>query len=223
MSMLRSGHAAGLAAAAAALMVACGGGDNAGERAENAAVHTESAATANLGDTMPIGRTTVQLSVLSSDPQWVSGGDARIHVRAPRGLRDKLELSLNGRRVQRRARRSRRRPRGGGQRPAARRQPARGQAPPRPRARCDHADQLADHRADVHRAAADAVCLHRDAVQSAAQRRQPGGAGLPGDGRAGTDDRLQPQLLDRHLRHLPLSSHQQHLEAAAGRVRGPPT
>ena len=42
---------------------------------------------------------TVQLSVLSSEPQWVSGGDARIHVRAARGLRDKLELRLNGRPV----------------------------------------------------------------------------------------------------------------------------
>ncbi len=34
--------------------------------------------------------------MLSSAPQWVSGGDARIHVRAPRGQRDKIELWLNG-------------------------------------------------------------------------------------------------------------------------------
>ena len=39
---------------------------------------------------------TVQLRVLSSAPQWVSGGDARIHVRAAPGLRDKLEFLLNG-------------------------------------------------------------------------------------------------------------------------------
>src|SRR5262249_4432709 len=41
----------------------------------------------------------VRLSVLSSPPQFVSGGDARIHVTAPPGLRDKLELLLDGRRV----------------------------------------------------------------------------------------------------------------------------
>ncbi|MBC7601634.1 MAG: hypothetical protein H7255_03105, partial [Ramlibacter sp.] len=40
---------------------------------------------------------TVKLSVLSSAPQWVSGGDARIHVRAAPGQRDKLEFLLNGR------------------------------------------------------------------------------------------------------------------------------
>jgi len=41
----------------------------------------------------------LKLSVLSSDPQWVSGNDARIHVRAAPGLRDKLELLLNGKGV----------------------------------------------------------------------------------------------------------------------------
>ena len=39
---------------------------------------------------------TVQLRVLSSAPEYVSGGDARIEVRAPVGLHDKLELWLNG-------------------------------------------------------------------------------------------------------------------------------
>ena len=39
---------------------------------------------------------TVRLSVLSGAPQWVSGGDARIHVRAAPGLRDKLVVLLNG-------------------------------------------------------------------------------------------------------------------------------
>jgi hypothetical protein len=39
---------------------------------------------------------TVKLSVLSSPPEFVSGGDARIHVRAAPGLRDKLVLLLNG-------------------------------------------------------------------------------------------------------------------------------
>jgi len=40
---------------------------------------------------------TVKLRVLSSAPEYVSGGNARIHVRAAPGLRDKLELVLNGR------------------------------------------------------------------------------------------------------------------------------
>ena len=39
---------------------------------------------------------TVRLRVLSSAPEWVSGGDARIHVTAAPGLRDKIELWLNG-------------------------------------------------------------------------------------------------------------------------------
>lgn len=62
------------ALAAAALLAACGGGS----------------------DNPPM---TVALSVLSSPAQWVSGGDARIHVRAAPGQRDKLELWLNGSRL----------------------------------------------------------------------------------------------------------------------------
>lgn len=42
---------------------------------------------------------TVQLRVLSSPAQYVSGGDARIEVRAAEGLHDKLELWLNGQRL----------------------------------------------------------------------------------------------------------------------------
>lgn len=41
----------------------------------------------------------VQMRVLSSAPQWVSGGDARIEIRAAQGLHDKLELWLNGRKL----------------------------------------------------------------------------------------------------------------------------
>ena len=37
---------------------------------------------------------TVRLRVLSSAPEYVSGGDARIEVRAAKGLHDKLELWL---------------------------------------------------------------------------------------------------------------------------------
>lgn len=41
----------------------------------------------------------VELSVLSSAPEYVSGGDARIAVTAPPGLLDKLVISLNGKPV----------------------------------------------------------------------------------------------------------------------------
>jgi hypothetical protein len=41
----------------------------------------------------------VQLRVLSSPAEYVSGGDARIEVKAAPGLHDKLELYLNGSRV----------------------------------------------------------------------------------------------------------------------------
>jgi len=41
----------------------------------------------------------VQLRVLSSPTQYVSGGDARIEVRAAPGLHDKLQVYLNGQRV----------------------------------------------------------------------------------------------------------------------------
>ena len=43
---------------------------------------------------------TVKLRLLSSDARFVSGGDARIHVTASPGQRDKLELWLNGARIQ---------------------------------------------------------------------------------------------------------------------------
>ncbi|MDM0084874.1 DUF6351 family protein [Variovorax sp. J31P179] len=38
----------------------------------------------------------VTLRILSSAPQWVSGGDARIEVQAPRILHDKVEIWING-------------------------------------------------------------------------------------------------------------------------------
>lgn len=41
----------------------------------------------------------VQLSILSSPPQYVSGGDARIGVTAAPGLHDKLQFYINGTRV----------------------------------------------------------------------------------------------------------------------------
>ena len=82
-------------AAAALLLTACGGSDEArmpvaADAARESAQHFD-------GDRDR--GTSVRLRVLSSAPQWVSGGDARIHVQANRGQRDKLELLLNGRKV----------------------------------------------------------------------------------------------------------------------------
>ena len=65
---------------------ACGGG---GDSTDQSAQREMPSAQSNQA-------MTVQLRVLSSPPQWVSGGDARIHVRAAPGLRDKLEFLLNG-------------------------------------------------------------------------------------------------------------------------------
>jgi hypothetical protein len=49
------------------------------------------------GDDTPA--TTVKLETVSSSPQWVSGGDARIRVRTAPGQGDKLDLLLNGQKV----------------------------------------------------------------------------------------------------------------------------
>jgi len=82
----------------ASFVTACGGGGNPADTAPQAARNTtQIAAASNPGLDGPAMR--VKLSVLSSPPQFVSGGDARIHVRAAPGLRDKLELWLDGRRL----------------------------------------------------------------------------------------------------------------------------
>ncbi len=85
--MTRSMHAMA-ALAAAALLAACGGGSD--------GAFSETAQRAKPASPAM----TVALSVLSSPAQWVSGGDARIHVRAAPGQRDKLELWLNGSRIE---------------------------------------------------------------------------------------------------------------------------
>jgi hypothetical protein len=77
---------AALVGAACAALAACGGGGGAG-RSPTA----NPQAAGGFGD----GRA-VELQVVSSPAQWVSGGDARIRVRTAPGLRDKLELRLNG-------------------------------------------------------------------------------------------------------------------------------
>ncbi|HUG25679.1 DUF6351 family protein [Piscinibacter sp.] len=67
------------------LLAACGGGSEPTETRQSTAQGVES----------------MKLSVrlLSSAPQWVSGGDARIEVRAAPGLHDKLEIWINGRKT----------------------------------------------------------------------------------------------------------------------------
>jgi hypothetical protein len=97
------------------LLAACGGGDKtlavdgtaqalAADRAAASAVATATGAAAagaavaaNAGGS-PVS-SNIQLGVLSSAPQWVSGGDARIEVRAGRGVHPRIELWLNGRRI----------------------------------------------------------------------------------------------------------------------------
>src|SRR5439155_4284583 len=78
---------------------ACGGGGKPADTAAAASGASRAARTAaqiaNPGLDGPA--MTVKLSVLSSPPQFVSGSDARIHVTAAPGLRDKLELRLDGR------------------------------------------------------------------------------------------------------------------------------
>jgi hypothetical protein len=80
-----------LAASAACAVVVAGCGGGSGE----AGASNASAQGVNPAD--PAMK--VQLRVLSGPPQYVSGGDARIEVRAAPGLHDKLELWLNGQRL----------------------------------------------------------------------------------------------------------------------------
>ena len=74
------------------VLAACGGGDGEVQAPSEAAQHRSSPPSPDRGSGL-------KLSVLSSQAQWVSGNDARIHVRAAPGLRDKLELQLNGRKI----------------------------------------------------------------------------------------------------------------------------
>ncbi len=84
-------------AAGTTLLAACGGGgETDGAADERASALSRSSQDQGHGD----ASMRLRLSVLSSDPQYVSGGDARIHVRAARGLRDKLVFVLNGKPVE---------------------------------------------------------------------------------------------------------------------------
>ena len=220
MSMLRSWAAAGTAAAVAALMAACGGGGDTDAATATATEHTESAATADHGGHHSDRRMTVELSVLSSAPQWVSGGDARIHVRAAPGsatrssccsMAGALDVALEE------------------------------VAPTASKvwsAACGSA-ATGSRRKHRPRPVRDAIVLTNwpitgpmftgpqqtpfvcTTIQGAVGRQpqvdSPSAPGYRGDRRAGATDRLQPQLLDRHLRHLPLPQRPTTAEAAAGR------
>lgn len=82
-------------AACAALLAACGGGGDPSTTADGRA--TALAATGR-GDG-PAEGTSVKLRILSGPAEYVSGGDARIEMRFPPGLQNKMELWLNGRRI----------------------------------------------------------------------------------------------------------------------------
>ncbi len=94
--MIRIVERSGALAFVALLLSACGGGEPTDLSASTRAVPL--AATAGNSD-LDGPAMSVKLSVLSSAPEFVSGGDARIHITAASGQRDKLELWLNGQRV----------------------------------------------------------------------------------------------------------------------------
>ena len=93
-----------LLGATALMLAACGGGSTPEARSDvqSAAQDARAQALSASGGGRDDGRDreqsmSVRLRVLSSPADRVSGGDARIHVRAARGLHDELELWLNGR------------------------------------------------------------------------------------------------------------------------------
>ncbi len=94
--MTSKGLAAAWAACAVLLLASCGGGSGSGgSTATGSSAKSDSPQQAKAQD----DGNSVRLRVLSSKPEYVSGGDARIEVRAAPGLRDKLELWLNGARL----------------------------------------------------------------------------------------------------------------------------
>ena len=94
---MRITNAAAALSACGLLLSACGGGDSSDARDSTAADERATALSASHDHDRPPGSSArVRLSVLSSAPEFVSGGDARIHVRAAPGQRDKLVFLLNG-------------------------------------------------------------------------------------------------------------------------------
>src|SRR5574337_892992 len=78
------------------VLAACGGGEGGGQVGEAAG---PTATALGSSSHRPDGGGSLKLSVLSGDAQWVSGNDARIHVRVPPGQRGDLEFRLNGRKI----------------------------------------------------------------------------------------------------------------------------
>ena len=146
----------------------------------------------------------VKISVLSSGADQVSGGDALVRVRAPRGLLGKLRVLRNGEDVT-----AAFEERDGaleglvdGLRLGANELTAvhRSSAPAGAAAR----QELPDHRADLLRPAADAVRVQDEPAPAAAQRlarraagRQPGRRRLPRARRQRRHGRLEPRLQRR--------------------------
>ncbi|MDM0001930.1 DUF6351 family protein [Variovorax sp. J22P240] len=100
----------GLTAASAVcvvLLASCGGGSSGGGSGSGGGTGTSSSKSSADVDAAQQAKAqndkengnSVRLRVLSSAPEFVSGGDARIEVRTAPGLRDKLELWLNGTRL----------------------------------------------------------------------------------------------------------------------------
>lgn len=81
-------------AACSVLLAACGGGDRSSPPEGTASALAADRAAA--GGTGSAVSSNIRIGVLSSEPQWVSGGDARIEVRASRALHARIELWLNG-------------------------------------------------------------------------------------------------------------------------------
>ena len=81
-----------LACVGFASLIACGGGS--GGSSPVSAVDKPIVA----GPTAPVKATPMPVSIrlLSSAPQWVSGGDARIEVQAAPDLQAELEIWING-------------------------------------------------------------------------------------------------------------------------------
>jgi Tannase-like family of unknown function (DUF6351) len=86
------------ALAACTALMAAGGGWAKASPAQITARAPAALPAADASDGSPV-TSSIQIGVLSSAPQWLSGGDARIEIRASRVLHARIELWLNGQRI----------------------------------------------------------------------------------------------------------------------------
>ena len=77
-------------------LTACGGGDGKSPEARKSVPLDHNLPEARTSVPLDVNAMRVSVRLLSSAPQWVSGGDARIEVRAAPGLHDKLDIWING-------------------------------------------------------------------------------------------------------------------------------